>query len=88
VDQSGGPRRAARRRIRAQHGAPPLPRPQALPEWKKALEEMANHPKVAMVKVARNELDRQFSVFNRFSPPGTKFDCTFVRKPGEVRHRA
>ena len=74
--------------MRALIMAPPLPhsRSQALPEWKKALEEMANHPKVAMVKVARNELDRQFSVFNRFSPPGTKFDCTFVRKPGEVRH--
>ena len=53
----------------------------AMAAWNEALETMQTHPKVAMVEIARREVDRQFSAFKRFSPPSSKFDCSLPRPP-------
>ena len=60
----------------------------AMPAWTDALASMAKHPKVAMLKITRNELDRQFSVFHRFTPPGSRFDCTLTRAPSDFMKTA
>jgi hypothetical protein len=53
----------------------------AMAAWNEALETMQTHPKVAMVEIARREVDRQFSALKRFSPPSSKFDCSLPRPP-------
>ena len=53
----------------------------ALKAWKKELASMTANPKVATLALIRYERDRQFSTFHRFTAPGTKFDCSFPRKP-------
>ena len=53
----------------------------AMPAWRDALESFVQHPKVATIKVTRQEIHRQFSVFRRFSTPGATFDCSFPRAP-------
>jgi hypothetical protein len=53
----------------------------AMTAWRQALESMKSNPKVATFALLRNELDRQFSVFRRFSLPGTQFDCSTPRAP-------
>ena len=60
----------------------------AMPAWTDALASMAKHPKVAMLKITRNELDREFSVFHRFTPPGSRFDCTLTRAPSDFMKTA
>ena len=37
------------------------------------------NPKVATLSFERNELDRQFSNFHRFTEIGTLFDCSYPR---------
>jgi len=49
--------------------------------WSDALLSLQTNPKVATLQYNRNELDRQFSNFHRFSQAGTKFDCTLPRSP-------
>ncbi|KOO24939.1 hypothetical protein Ctob_003765 [Chrysochromulina tobinii] len=51
--------------------------------WADTLESLQRNPKVATLQYNRNELDRQFSNFHRFSPIGTRFDCTIQRSPSE-----
>ena len=51
--------------------------------WSDALLSLQKNPKVATLQYNRNELDRQFSNFHRFSQAGTKFDCTLHRSPTE-----
>ena len=53
----------------------------AMTAWRQALESMKSNPKVVTFALLRNELDRQFSVFRRFSLPGTQFDCSVPRAP-------
>ena len=52
-----------------------------LPAWKKELASFEQNPKIATFTLNRNERDRQFSIFHRFSPPGSEFDCNMARAP-------
>jgi hypothetical protein len=52
-----------------------------LPAWKKELASFEQNPKIATFTLNRNERDRQFSIFHRFSPPGSEFDCSMARAP-------
>ena len=40
---------------------------------------LSQNPKVATLNFERNEVDRQFSNFHRFTPIGTEFDCSYPR---------
>jgi len=51
----------------------------ATPAWKAALMSIVEHPRVASFTLTRNEVERQFSVFHRFAPAGTAFDCNVPR---------
>ena len=51
----------------------------ATPAWKAALMSIVEHPRVASFTLTRNEVERQFSVFHRFAPTGTAFDCNVPR---------
>ena len=51
----------------------------AMPAWKAALMSIVEHPRVASFTLTRNEVERQFSVFHRFAPAGTAFDCNVPR---------
>ena len=51
----------------------------AMLAWKKELESMRLNSKIATFTLLRDERNRQFSIFRRFSPPGTEFDCGFAR---------
>jgi hypothetical protein len=53
----------------------------AMAAWKKELASMKANPKVAAFTVTRDERNRQFSIFRRFTAPGTEFDCSFPRPP-------
>ena len=48
--------------------------------WKKELGNLKQNPKIATLKVTRNERDRQFSTFHRFGID-PEFDCSFPRPP-------
>jgi hypothetical protein len=47
--------------------------------WKDGLESFKQNPKVASFTLERNEAKRQFSVFHRFTPAGTEYDCSIPR---------
>ena len=53
----------------------------AMKSWRDALASFQRNPKVATLKISRDERDRQFSIFRREKPIGTKFDCNFPRVP-------
>ena len=53
---------------------------EAMEAWKKELDHLKQNPKVATLKVTRNERDRQFSTFHRFGID-PEFDCSFPRPP-------
>jgi hypothetical protein len=53
----------------------------AMKSWRDALASFQRNPKVATLKISRDERDRQFSIFRREKPVGTKFDCNFSRVP-------
>ena len=53
----------------------------AMKAWNKELSSMRDNPKVATFTLIRKEVDRQFSIFRRFSVSGSRFDCSFVRPP-------
>ena len=55
----------------------------AMEVWKAALASFEKNPKVAILALNRDELQRQFSMFHRFSKAGTKFDCSLERTPTE-----
>jgi len=55
----------------------------AMEVWKAALASFEKNPKVAILTLNRDELQRQFSMFHRFSKAGTKFDCSLERTPTE-----
>jgi hypothetical protein len=40
---------------------------------------MEQNPKVATLQLTRDENDRQFSIFHRFNPEGSDFDCGVPR---------
>jgi len=52
----------------------------AMKSWRDALASFQRNPKVATLKISRDERDRQFSIFKAM-PVGTKFDCNFPRVP-------
>lgn len=52
----------------------------AMEAWKKELGNLKQNPKIATLKVTRNERDRQFSPFHRFGID-PEFDCSFPRPP-------
>lgn len=54
---------------------------EALKPWKAALASFSHNPKVATLKLYRDEEDRQFSMFHRFDAAGTLFDCSIHRSP-------
>ena len=47
--------------------------------WNAALESIKQHPKVAALTLTRDEESRQFSVFHRFAPVNTQFECSVPR---------
>ena len=51
----------------------------AMGAWKDALSSFKENPRIATVTLQRDEKGRQFSMFHRFSPTGTQFDCSFAR---------
>ena len=51
----------------------------AMQAWKDGLESFKQNPKVASFTLERNEAKRQFSVFHRFTPAGTEYDCSIPR---------
>jgi len=54
----------------------------AMKSWRDALASFQRNPKVATLKISRDERDRQFSIFrSQPQPVGTKFDCNFPRVP-------
>jgi hypothetical protein len=53
----------------------------AMIAWQDALATFEQNPKVATFKLSRFERDRQFSIFRRFTPDGTEFDCSLPRPP-------
>ena len=54
---------------------------QAMTAWKAALASFDKSPKIATLQLRRNEVDRQFSFFHRFTGVGTQFDCSIPRPP-------
>lgn len=54
---------------------------QAMTAWKAALASFDKNPKIAALQLRRNEVDRQFSFFHRFTGVGTQFDCSIPRPP-------
>jgi hypothetical protein len=55
----------------------------AMGAWKDALSSFKENPRIATVTLERDEKGRQFSMFHRFSPTGTQFDCSFARPESE-----
>jgi hypothetical protein len=53
----------------------------AMLAWTDALASFRKNPKIATFGITRNELDRQFSAFHRFSPLTSEFDCSIPRLP-------
>eukprot|EP00900_Chrysochromulina_parva_P009781 jgi/Chrpa1/18804/Chrysochromulina_OHIO_Genome00028019-RA len=51
----------------------------AIVSWQDALVSMEQNPKVATLQLTRDENDRQFSIFHRFNPEGSEFDCGVPR---------
>jgi len=55
----------------------------AMAAWKAALTSMAENPKVATFKLARDERDRQFALFQEFGLAEQMFDCAIERQPSD-----
>ena len=51
----------------------------AMRAWKDALSSFEQNPKIATLTLTRNERDRQFSMFHRFTDAGSVFDCSIPR---------
>ena len=55
----------------------------AMSAWKAALASMAENPNVATFKLARDERDRQFALFQEFGLAEQMFDCAIERQPSD-----